>query len=874
MSNETPEESEVNLNHESSDCTNEELKDFQINHNFPETNTHSDEDKTHEHNRNINELYSSENKELEENKNLETDNSSSFHKIHNNEDKNLEEELDLQESQQTNACVDEVEEFQTPEITPKEIFTQSPDFSFGGSESLPDSNENEPEQKSDDATGKIVDETNKRETDPDESKSPEPKSEDDSNQFSEQLSEPASEPVTDQFSEHQSEQLQEDLSETVSELKTPELLSEPYEYSEYNKSNPPEEFEERDSYDQDTSEQLSEPVSEPVYEQLSEQLQEQLSGQISKQLSETVSEPVPEPEVPEPQLTRTESKSKHHKKFKSTSKTFESLFHKSSIGKSSKSSKSKSSTKSETSPSSKDVVVTSTSSYTSSSTKKKDKGPCWTYYEIPGKPGRKGPTLGVFCDSMKSSKSYQRTESSKDQKCIVLQTPDSLERYLHPFQVVSNYYLNPNYIKYYSNSVNMEDSVVNTYYYTNMMTQRKSLFPYSVTKTVSGNVPGMGRVLACGTQCGKIIIYSFFTLDELIVLDTRTVYDRYLSRENSLDSETDFDIDKAIDSTLFEVNSLAFITTFENYSTILAIGNHLGHLLLYQIPKMQLIKLIYPSNMTNANVYCSSYSSNTLTSSVSLTSSCTDESEPDSILIDDLELSKIRRHKVLNTNNHQDSQSQTDEVAFITCLGYCPTTGDLWVGYGNSSFAIYSSSFKLRKFYSSNNLLDTNNNIVIDDNVYGVNNFEYCTCEQIVLVVYGNVKVDIFTFSGNFLSTISATRLTNTTTPISSVHVSNNSNGSILYIGLMDGSLLVKQILYNTNSNNNISKENGNHNDGLDELLINTIEFILLYKFIYKFDGEINSGAPVSCICPVPSQQLVLLGDASGGLSVISNLSI
>uniref|UniRef100_A0A3B0MHR0 Uncharacterized protein n=1 Tax=Theileria annulata TaxID=5874 RepID=A0A3B0MHR0_THEAN len=812
MSSETPSESEVDPNSDRLDCTDEELRDFKINNDLPKNTDPSYGDKTPDNNRNQNDLYFSENKELEENENFGTDNTLSNHRFYNNEDKNSDDELDPQNFQSLNANTDECEQFQNSETITDETNTQNVDYSFGDSLPLEDPSENDPEQKSE------VD--------------------------SEQLLEPDSEP------------------------KSPEPSCDPSEYSESNKDNRPEEHEEKDSFDNETSEQLSDHVSEKLSESVPDQNSEQLSEPQVEQMSETT----PQTEVAQPESPRADSKSKHHKRFKSTTKTFESLFHKSSIGKSSKS-KTKSSSKTEETPSSKDVVVTSTSSYTSSATKKKDKGPCWTYYEIPGKPGRKGPTLGVFCDSMKSNKSYQRTDTSKDQKCIVLQTPDSLERYLHPFQVVSNYYLNTNYIKYYTNSNNMEDSVVNSYYYTNMMTQRKTLFPYCVTKTISGNVPGMGRVLACGTQCGKIIIYSFFTLDELIVLDTRTVYDRYLSRENSIDSETDFDIDKAIDSTIFEVNSLAFITTFENYSTILAIGNHLGHLLLYQIPKMQLIKLIYPSNMSNANMYLRSNSSNTITSSMSITSSCCDESESESVLIDELELLKFRRHKILNPNNQQDSESQNDEVAFITCLGYCPTTGDLWVGYGNSSFAIYSSTFKLKKFYTSNSLSDTNNNIVIDDNVYGVNNFEYCTYEQIVLVVYGNVKVDIFTFSGNFLSTISATRLTNATTPISSVHVSNNPNGSILYIGLMDGSLLVKQIMYNTNKNI-IAKENGDHNDGLDELVINTIEFILLYKFIYKFDGEINSGAPVTCICPVPSQQLVLLGDASGGLSVISNLTI
>ncbi|UKJ88443.1 hypothetical protein MACJ_000887 [Theileria orientalis] len=584
---------------------------------------------------------------------------------------------------------------------------------------------------------------------------------------------------------------------------------------------------------------------------------------------------------------KTELKVKHRKKIKSRSKPFESIFQKSSTGKSGKSPKSKVTT-SPTSSGAKENIVVTTSTSSMSSTKKKEKSPSWTNYEIPSKPGRKGPTLGVFYDSVKSSKTYQKAESGKDQKCIVLQTPDSLERYLHPFQVVSNYYQNTNYIKYYNKNVGDGDALMNNYYYINMMTQRKSLLPYYVTKTIFGNVPGMGRVLVCGTQCGKIIFYSFFTLDELLVLDTRTVYDKYLSRDNSIDSESGYDMNKAIDSTLFEVNCLSFISTFHNYSSLLAIGNHLGHLLLYQIPKLQLIKVLYPVNLSTTASFTPNSSINTVSSAESnnsLTSQDSISSDTDEVLLDELELLKIRRYKNNISMNRVEKRvaSDDDDVVFISCLGNCTITGDLWVGYGNGNFAIYSRKFKLKYFYNSNRLSEGNaSNIILDQSVYSVNAFEFCNHEQIVLVLYGNVKVDIFNFEGVFLSTISATRLTNNATPISTIHVSNTrTNSSILYMGLMDGSLLVKQIVYTTSAANNGTSPSkdvtgGGHDrdNGLVQLLSNNIEFILLYNLSYKIDGELNFGAPVTSICPVPSQHLVLLGNASGGLSVISNLDV
>ncbi|UKK00835.2 hypothetical protein MACK_000909 [Theileria orientalis] len=584
---------------------------------------------------------------------------------------------------------------------------------------------------------------------------------------------------------------------------------------------------------------------------------------------------------------KTDLKVKHRKKHKSTSKPFESIFQKSATCKSGKTPKSKTTT-APTSPGAKENIVVTTSTSSMSSMKKKDKSPSWTNYEIPSKPGRKGPTLGVFYDSVKSPKTYQRAESGKDQKCIVLQTPDSLERYLHPFQVVSNYYQNTNYIKYYNTNVGDDDGLMNNYYFINMMTQRKSLLPYYVTKTIFGNVPGMGRVLVCGTQCGKIIFYSFFTLDELLVLDTRTVYDKYLSRDNSIDSESGCDMNKAIDSTLFEVNCLSLISTFHNYSSLLAIGNHLGHLLLYQIPKLHLIKVIYPVNLGTSASFTPNSSINTVSSAQSHNSLSSQDSistDTDEVLIDELELLKIRRYKDHTSVNRVENgmASDDEDVVFISCLGNCASTGDLWVGYGNGNFAIYSRNFKLKYFYNSNRLSEGSaSNIILDQSVYSVNAFEFCNHEQIVLVLYGNVKVDIFTFEGVFLSTISATRLTNNATPISTIHVSNTrSNSSILYMGLMDGSLLMKRIVYTTSASNNgtspskDTKGGGNDEDhGLGQLLSNNIEFILLYNLSYKIDGELNFGAPVTSICPVPSQHLVLLGNASGGLSVISNLDV
>ncbi|EKX74318.1 conserved hypothetical protein [Theileria equi strain WA] len=424
------------------------------------------------------------------------------------------------------------------------------------------------------------------------------------------------------------------------------------------------------------------------------------------------------------------------------------------------------------------------------------------FYEIPSKPGRKGPALDIFSDSLKHN----------DQYCVVLQTPDSIERY----------------------SLNGK------------LLQHVSCSPYAITKVSCGNVVGMGRVVICGTQCGKVIFYSFFRFEQLLILDTTTIYEDYLSIGDSMsdDSEKQDDHRHALNSTLFEINCLALVNCLEEYSKWLAIGNQLGHLLIYEIPSLNLLNFI-----------CHPPDENCISRSSSESSFYDHDNEEKSPSYGELQ-SKIMK-------------SKSEKNVYISCIRLCSVYNDLWVGYGDGSFAVFEMITGLCKKFVPNN-----NN---DSKMETITSIHFSYIYNITLIVYGNDKVDIWDYSTlTFVKTFPSSILTCGTSPISSLCIYEMSekalnNICLLFIGSMDGSLILRRI---------------------DRLQNGDIAWTLLFNFSYtgsEFDETKNRNklshggkakfscidfreAPITCLYPLLSHNLILVGNACGGLVSVCNL--
>ncbi|KAK2197676.1 bifunctional WD40-repeat-containing domain superfamily/WD40-YVTN repeat-like-containing domain superfamily [Babesia duncani] len=411
-------------------------------------------------------------------------------------------------------------------------------------------------------------------------------------------------------------------------------------------------------------------------------------------------------------------------------------------------------------------------------------GPC---YDIPTLPGRKGPTLGLHFDQYKA----------KDNPCIIVQTPDSMERY-------SLY---------------------------GKLLQHTACAPYAITKVTFGHIVGMGRVIVCGSQCGKVIFYSLDRFEKLHVFDTSLYY-----------PQDAFDSGDGIQQHPRDVTSLALVESFDHYCRWLFIGNSMGHVLHVQVPSFILINVIsYPQMESNNN-------------SVAL-----DESR---------EMLKFY-HRAVDKGL---KIAPTKDSIFVSCLKIQKAQNQLWLGYGDGSIGIFTLfTCTCLKFIS--NARRVNNSALSSARLDTLTSIDFFSRMDIAILVYGNDRIDILdTRDLQLLKSIPSSVFACSNSPIASIAVYEGFERQCnLFIGSMDGSLLLRKV------------ERKNCAENASEISW-TLLFDLAYNVKYGQSERQNSkldddddvdfrGAPITCIYPLLQYNCVLVGNACGGLLGAWNVS-
>ncbi|KAK1936295.1 hypothetical protein X943_002620 [Babesia divergens] len=416
-------------------------------------------------------------------------------------------------------------------------------------------------------------------------------------------------------------------------------------------------------------------------------------------------------------------------------------------------------------------------------------------YDIPAKPTRKGPTLGLFFGQAK------RAENCS----VILQTPDAMERY-----------------SFYGK-----------------LLQHTSCSPYAITKVSYGHVVGIGRCALCGTQCGKILVYTIGRFERVIVLDTLEYYGK------ARDSDTEFSVDSSDESSVdmantFEINAIEFVKTFDTFARHMIVGNNLGHLLIIELPSMKLINVIYYP-VEGADEWC--YEDG----------------------VDCAELSEDEYDEPPPERTIRTPISMGGPSAYISCMSIYPVVNDLWVGYGDGTFAVFEIPSGRCKIHVPISSMDGNDeaNIDVDKRWQRVMGIHFSTMLELTLVVYGNIRVDVWDARCySLLKSFPASVLACGTSLISSMSIYEGYDKMcLLFVGSMDGSLILRRV---------------------ERLPNNDISWSLLFNLLYdvKFKGSSNEkaqdesdhessdfrGAPITCICPLPSHNAVIVGNACGGL--------
>ncbi|GFE54369.1 hypothetical protein BaOVIS_017730 [Babesia ovis] len=426
-------------------------------------------------------------------------------------------------------------------------------------------------------------------------------------------------------------------------------------------------------------------------------------------------------------------------------------------------------------------------------------------YEIPTKPTRKGPTMGLFFGHAK-----------RIENCwLIMQTPDSMERYS---------------------------------FYGKLM-QHTSCAPYAITNVTYGHVVGIGRCVLCGTQCGKVVIYKMENFERVLVLDTLQYYaeDENAYRE-SAESDTDEESVRAPNA--FEINTIKLVKTFDEYARTLIIGNQLGHILIADLPSMKLINVIYYLKEPNADGL------RTISGNADYDMSAISEDEYD----------EPKHQKMFKT-----PVEMGEHVTYISCLKVQPVVNDVWVGYGDGTFAVLEVPSGKCKRYVPHEIMEkeTPSNIETDARWQRVTSIHFSSMLEIALIVHGNMRIDVWdSRSYALLRTLPVGVLTCDSSLISSIRLYEGyEKMCLLFIGSMEGSLVIRKI--GRNSNNEVSFS----------LVLN-----LLYDIKYspspsdkRRDGTDLEyadfrGAPITCIYPLLSHNVVMVGNACGAIVAAWNI--
>ncbi|EDO07551.1 uncharacterized protein BBOV_IV011990 [Babesia bovis T2Bo] len=426
-------------------------------------------------------------------------------------------------------------------------------------------------------------------------------------------------------------------------------------------------------------------------------------------------------------------------------------------------------------------------------------------YEIPTKPTRKGPTMGLHFGHAK------RLENC----WLIMQTPDSMERYS---------------------------------FYGKLM-QHTSCAPYAITNVTYGHVVGIGRCVLCGTQCGKVVIYKMEDFERVLVLDTLDYYSEEQQPRPEV-PESDNDEDSVRAPTMFEINSIKLVKTFDEYARTLIIGNQLGHILIVDLPSMKLKNVIYYLGDDGAH-------------GVKTLPSNTDY---DIEVVSEDEYGDPKQQLMFKLPVKRDQH-----VTYISAMRVQPVINDVWVGYGDGTFAVFEIASGRCKKYVSADIMErggASSGVEIDPRWQRVTSIHFSSMLEIALIVYGNVRVDVWDCrSYEMLKSVPVGVLTCDSSLISSMRLFDGFEKTcLLFVGSMEGSLIIRKI--ERNSSNEITMS----------LVLN-----LLYDIKYgpsndrKKDGNDLEyadfrGAPITCIYPLLSHNAVIVGNACGAMVAAWNI--
>ncbi|CDR94743.1 hypothetical protein, conserved [Babesia bigemina] len=425
-------------------------------------------------------------------------------------------------------------------------------------------------------------------------------------------------------------------------------------------------------------------------------------------------------------------------------------------------------------------------------------------YEIASKPTRKGPTMGLFFAPAK-----------RPEYCsLIMQTPDSMERYS---------------------------------FYGKLM-QHMSCAPYAITTVTYGHVVGIGRCGLCGTQCGKVVVYKLDTFERIFVFDTLYYYGKAELPMVQLES-IPADEDSVVAPNAFEINALKLVKTFENYSTMMVVGNQLGHLLVVELPSMRLLNIIYYPKQGVA------------ATPEPPTSAAVEEEEED-----DNEYEETPRQQRIQT-----VVEMGDPSPYISCLKVQPNVNDVWVGYGDGTFAVFTIPAGLCKKHVPADSMEkeTNSNVEIDVRWQRVTSIHFSGMLDLALVVYGNIRVDVWdSRTYTLLKSLPASILTCDSSLISSMRVyEGHEKMCLLFIGSMEGSLIMRKV-----------QRHPTHGVSWSLLLnlLYDIKFSATPGEKHESTHELESidfrGAPITCIYPLLSYNAVIVGNACGAMVAAWNV--
>ncbi|CTQ40905.1 hypothetical protein BMR1_03g01530 [Babesia microti strain RI] len=338
--------------------------------------------------------------------------------------------------------------------------------------------------------------------------------------------------------------------------------------------------------------------------------------------------------------------------------------------------------------------------------------------------------------------------------------------------------------------------------------QHKSTHPIAITTVSFGSIGGIGKCIFYATQCGKIFVHLSENFEQLLMADTSHYYE-----------------DKAVEFTILSV-----ISPVGGYVEYIAAGNIFGHIFLYQVPGMTLMKVLF-KGVDDFDLYIPK----------DLDSDTYTPKALESLYNDDF----IKQNEYICNKNFPNTQTD----GLFTCAMNVAFKNNLWIAFGDSTLIVLSTPEFTVLHHTS---------LQVADSKYVATNIQFSRIHEIALVLLGNDYLmvrDICTF--NCLRIITSNILT-CGFPISTLLLydtydySLSARTCILVVAGMDGSICLRKL----------ERKEGTQ-----------FAWTLIKRFVSQKD-ETNNGdnqVPILCMHLDEFSDSFFLGDARGLVRRYSN---